>query len=126
MSLTLEHFRLTGIQDCQNGFDPSEIAPTLLEVAENQHRLAELARDIAAAEVSPWRPEQWIGSAFELEDFEHLDPVACFVAWRDGWGQAATEIMREHLQRLSDRVDSGALAPCEVCGHVSQGNTCCP
>jgi hypothetical protein len=78
--LTLGHFTLQGWQDCNNAMDTQDFR--------------DRGPEAYAKEFNEGRDE-WIAQ-MPTEDYEGLDPVACFEAWRDSWIATAIEILIEH------------------------------
>jgi hypothetical protein len=112
--LTLEHFSRTGEQDCRNVFSFSDYDLRGSELLADSRAAATA---LVAAELDQWESSEWIS---QQDDFEGLDPVACFEAWRAEWKATAIEIL---TSKIAER---RAAATCEVCGGVAEGNACCP
>lgn len=93
--LVLRHFIETGIQDCRNVISRDEFdlsLPSLDAV------MAAFQRD--HFDDLPSTQKAWI-EQMDPEDYDGLDPEACYRAWREGWLRTARSIV---VRWMTDRL----------------------
>lgn len=101
--MSIANWASTGEQDCNNSIDFTDFDLALgvdgAIAAFAAEQMAESGSDADA----------WI-AAVDAEDFEGLDPAACYAAWRGAWLATARRILAAHAESAGEH--DTCEAPC--------------
>lgn len=86
--LTIKHFAITGWQDANNAISIDEFD------MRSDLTLAEIVRAGTPDMDTDEGRDAWIAQ----NEFEGLDPVECWEAWRDAWRAAACDILARYSE----------------------------